>query len=222
MLDARHGPGAPAVVMLMREQTAKEAAWFCRGRSIPAPVTLPALPPEHINPRNSVNQLSEGFVNGMQANLPSIVFTILRTASALAPFPWNDAAQANAACGSTASASGKGAAAVSAASQVDAAASSNGDHAAGSPFTPLCSICSTPLTPLELEQALADAAASQLSLSTDTSDHTATSAGQPEPPAAAPGSGLAASLRSACCSRCNAQIRCSMKAPAGLPNLSLR
>jgi hypothetical protein len=30
VIDARHGPGAPAVVMPCREVTAKELVWYCR------------------------------------------------------------------------------------------------------------------------------------------------------------------------------------------------
>lgn len=165
------------MVMPMRELTAKEAAWFCRGRGIPGPVVLPALPPANLNPRDSVNQLSEGFINSMQAALPSIVFTILRTASALAPFPWNEPGAANEACGAAASASGR---------QVVDAGSSSGAQGG---WAPVCSICSAPLTPAEVEGALAAAAA-----------------------ACKPAASIAEALQGSCCTSCQGQVLGSMRA----------
>lgn len=40
-----------------------------RARGIPAPVTLPVLPPANENPKDSINQLAEGFVNSLQVRL---------------------------------------------------------------------------------------------------------------------------------------------------------
>lgn len=164
---------------------------FCRGRGIPAPVVLPVLPPANQNPRDSVNQLSEGFIHSLQASLPSIVFTILRTASALAPFPWNDPTVANDACGATASASGKqkptgacGATAL-AASQTQAPTAKAQGYC-----PPLCSLCSTPLSPAEIEAALAAAAA-----------------------ACQPAANIAEALRGSCCTSCQGQVLGRMKSP---------
>jgi len=44
-----------------------------RARGIPAPVTLPLLPPLNENPKDSINQLAEGFVNSLQVRLSAYV-----------------------------------------------------------------------------------------------------------------------------------------------------
>ncbi|KAJ9518791.1 hypothetical protein QJQ45_026064, partial [Haematococcus lacustris] len=97
LVDARGGWATPVVVRPCKEVTAKELVLFCRHRGLPGPVALPSLAVLSPRAHHSLNDLSEAFVNNIQASssrgsvtLPSIMFTILRTASALKPFAWND------------------------------------------------------------------------------------------------------------------------------------
>ncbi|GLI60528.1 hypothetical protein VaNZ11_002523 [Volvox africanus] len=86
LLDAREVQwGQPAVLQPMREVTRKEAVFFCRLRGL-QPVQLPYT---EASSRRSINALATSFVDGLQANLPSTLFTILRTAAALKSFPFN-------------------------------------------------------------------------------------------------------------------------------------
>eukprot|EP00198_Chlamydomonas_reinhardtii_P000843 XP_001690178.1 predicted protein [Chlamydomonas reinhardtii] len=83
----------------MREVTVKEAVFVCRLRGLhlaelPAPLLLARLSSASTGlhshpPRRSINSLASAFVDSLQANLPSTIFTVLRTASALRPFPFN-------------------------------------------------------------------------------------------------------------------------------------
>ncbi|KAL6755988.1 hypothetical protein V8C86DRAFT_127885 [Haematococcus lacustris] len=104
LVDARCGWAAPVMVRPCKEVTAKELVLFCsvlagipaahtahrRHRGLPGPVALPSLAVLSPRAHHSLNDLSEAFVNNIQVTLPSIMFTILRTASALKPFAWND------------------------------------------------------------------------------------------------------------------------------------
>ncbi|KXZ55143.1 hypothetical protein GPECTOR_3g293 [Gonium pectorale] len=88
LVDARGlALGEPALLYPMREVTLKEAVYMCRLRGL-RPAELPQLPAA-TGARRSINDLANAFIGGLQANLPSTVFTVLRTAAALRPFPFN-------------------------------------------------------------------------------------------------------------------------------------
>eukprot|EP00798_Chlamydomonas_sp_ICE-L_P030350 gene30350-35355_t len=87
LVDARYGHEMPILVSPAREVTAKELACLARFRGITPASPLPVFPEKS---RHSINQLAEGFVCGLQENVPSVTHTILKTAFNLQPFPWND------------------------------------------------------------------------------------------------------------------------------------
>ena len=64
LLDSRHGPDAPAVVMPMREVSSKELALLCRARKF-STLALSILPGGSLS---SVNQLAEAFIEGLQVS----------------------------------------------------------------------------------------------------------------------------------------------------------
>ncbi|GAX82367.1 hypothetical protein CEUSTIGMA_g9796.t1 [Chlamydomonas eustigma] len=96
MLDARHGSHAAAHVMPMREVTRKEAVFLCRFQGIRTmrPTSSVMAGDDHalldsIASMHSVNALAESFIGGLQANVPSTISVVMRTALNLQPFPWN-------------------------------------------------------------------------------------------------------------------------------------
>lgn len=97
----------------------RELAMLCHYQGLP--VAAPLYSPSSSKP--SINTLSEEFVARLQANVPSSVSTILRTACKLQAFPWNKQVQAR------------------------------GQPAGQLPAAPdvLCPICSSPLTDAEIE-----------------------------------------------------------------------
>ncbi|KAL0031156.1 hypothetical protein WJX77_006664 [Trebouxia sp. C0004] len=124
--DSRHGSKSPTVIQPVREVGMRELAMLChfQGLHVAAPLYSPA------SGKTSINTLSEQFVARLQANVPSSVSTILRTACKLKAFPWNECTP-----GSTA-------------------------HPAGQPaaLDVLCPICSSPLTNAEIKEACQSAA----------------------------------------------------------------
>ena len=68
LLDARHGPLAPAFLSLMREVSSKEAACLCRAHgfgtvAVHFPMVAAALGDSS---RQSINQLAAALVEGLQ------------------------------------------------------------------------------------------------------------------------------------------------------------
>ncbi|KAF5831164.1 hypothetical protein DUNSADRAFT_13493 [Dunaliella salina] len=180
LMDARFGPGAPAVVMPMREIMHKEAAFYCRSRGIPAPISLPTLPPESENPKDSINQLAEDFVNSLQANLPSVMFTVLRSATALQTFDFNDPEAANQLCGASTLVPGHNQQQQRRQPEQQQQQLQQQHRGAGQATNrhPLCSVCSAPLTSQEVEQLLASAHSSRaLQTTTPSSDQQEGSSG---------------------------------------------
>ncbi|GLC59931.1 hypothetical protein PLESTB_001555300 [Pleodorina starrii] len=181
LLDARGAArGEPAVLQPMREVTLKEAVFFCRLRGLEA-VQLPYS--RAAGERRSVNALAASFVDSLQANLPSTIFTILRTAAALKPFPFNSsealapsAAPAAADAAASTAVTARVEPAASAAADADAGRSSgaqqpgNGSGASecqglagrgdgGTAVVSCCVLCRAPLTRREREAIAAAAAA---------------------------------------------------------------
>ncbi|KAG2424524.1 hypothetical protein HXX76_014405 [Chlamydomonas incerta] len=100
LVDARGaGAGEPTFLYPMREVTVKEAVFVCRLRGLrpaelPGPLLLARLAAASSgrhshDPRRSINNLASTFIDSLQANLPSTIFTVLRTSSALRPFSFN-------------------------------------------------------------------------------------------------------------------------------------
>lgn len=125
--DSRHGSKSPTVIQPVREVGMRELAMLCHFQGLPvaAPLYSPA------SSKTSINTLSEQFVARLQANVPSSVSTILRTACKLKAFPWNESTR-----GSTAQRAGRQPAALDV----------------------LCPICSSPLTDAEIKEACQTAA----------------------------------------------------------------
>ena len=75
----RHGPKAATIIQPVREAGMRELALLCpyKGLPVAAPLYSPATS------KASLNTLSEDFVARLQANVPSSVSTILRTACKL-------------------------------------------------------------------------------------------------------------------------------------------
>lgn len=126
------------------------------------------MPPMHLLPCFQYRPASSHkslVLTRPQAGLPSAMFTILRTASALRPFSFNDPHTANQLCGaapSAASTTPAGACTPHAPqpAQPTDTTTPNGAARACSPARrPLCSVCSAPLTPEEVEGLLAAARA---------------------------------------------------------------
>ncbi|KAG2448454.1 hypothetical protein HYH02_006346 [Chlamydomonas schloesseri] len=165
LLDARGAAaGEPTFLYPMREVTVKEAVFVCRLRGLrpaelPGPLLLSRLaaasPGRHSrDPRRSINSLASAFIDSLQANLPSTIFTVLRTASALRPFAFNspDAMPMTSSASTSSAVEGGGAEAKS----QDAAAAA----AAGRPYALLCCVlCRAPLSARELRAISAAATA---------------------------------------------------------------
>ena len=67
LLDARHGPLAPAFLSLMREVSSKEAACLCRARGFgTVAVHSPMVATHGDSSRQSINQLAAALVEGLQ------------------------------------------------------------------------------------------------------------------------------------------------------------
>ena len=75
----RHGPSAVTLIQPVREVGMRELAMLCHYQGLP--VTAPPYSPA--GSKLSINTLSEQFVARLQANVPSSVSTILRTACKL-------------------------------------------------------------------------------------------------------------------------------------------
>lgn len=76
----RHGPNTATVIQPVREVGMRELAMLCHYQGLP--VAAP-LNPAAASSKPSINTLSEQFVARLQANVPSSVSTILRTACKL-------------------------------------------------------------------------------------------------------------------------------------------
>ncbi|GIL85207.1 hypothetical protein Vretimale_10781 [Volvox reticuliferus] len=150
LLDVREVQrGQPAVLQPMREVTMKEAVFFCRLRGL-QPVQLPYT---EASSRRSINALATSFVDGLQVNLPSTLFTILRTAAALNAFPFN-ALEAL-----PRPIAPEGIVRAVEAGTRDGCGEGKGDQAATGPaFPTLCVLCRAPLTRREQEAITAAAA----------------------------------------------------------------
>lgn len=76
----RHGPNTATVIQPVREVGMRELAMLCHYQGLPVAARLnPAV----ASSKPSINTLSEQFVARLQANVPSSVSTILRTACKL-------------------------------------------------------------------------------------------------------------------------------------------
>lgn len=114
------------VLLPLREVSMKEAASLASLRGLlPADKDnqLPTARPDSVTHSSGVNTLAEGFVEAMQANLPASVFTVLRTASNLQAFSFNEPAAAGPAAGA--------AAAVAAGARAAGSRSGNGGSGGG-------------------------------------------------------------------------------------------
>jgi hypothetical protein len=136
-----------------------------------------------------------------QANLPSCVYTILRTAGALRPFPFNDPPTANQLCGSYQYNAAATAAAIPLMAKFNPRQTRVPQPVTATPAVAathaLCALCSAPLAPDEVD----------------------TAQPQPEPVSDA----LAKDLRAACCMSCRnhvlSKLLKSREAPtAGVPS----
>lgn len=76
----RHGPNTATLIQPVREVGMRELAMLCHYQGLP--VAGP-LNPAAASSKPSINTLSEQFVARLQANVPSSVSTILRTACKL-------------------------------------------------------------------------------------------------------------------------------------------
>lgn len=95
LVDARGvGQGLPAVLHPLREVSKKELTALCnfKGMLTNDVVESSGVQGEASGSKGSVNALAAGFINAMQSNLPASIYTILRTASHLESFDFNDAA----------------------------------------------------------------------------------------------------------------------------------
>lgn len=88
LVDARQGPGSPVVLYPMKDLTDKELAYLCTFSGIKLPTPL-CKSPVAADSKASINHLAKSFINSLQQNLPSAIFTVLGTTSHLQPFPWN-------------------------------------------------------------------------------------------------------------------------------------
>ncbi len=110
----------------------------------------------------TVSRIAAAAASGPQASLPSTLFTVLRTASSLRPFPFNSSACLPPTPGAAAGANGAGAAAAAAAAAAGAASGGQrseevqGDRAGGEQAVrvpPCCALCRAPLSPAEVHAA---------------------------------------------------------------------
>jgi tRNA(Ile)-lysidine synthase TilS/MesJ len=154
------GSGAAGVAVLhpLREVTSQEVAVLAAARQLqltepPTPDAAAAKPLLGAGGKSSINGLASNFVEAMQRSLPSSVFTVLRTASHLQPFGFNDPAaiappggrqrQPRDAGGSGASSSGR--------HGEGSGGGEAGGPSRGAGDEVLCAVCSSPVAPVDVQ-----------------------------------------------------------------------